>query len=73
MICKETAPSENLRDAGCSDSVIESFLKLCEQGAREEQLKLLSEERKKLLESLHKDQKRLDCLDYLICKLRKKS
>lgn len=61
---------ENLKDAGCDDSVIEQFLKLGEEQKKQEQLRLLSGHKKTLLNAVHKNQKRIDCLDYLIYKLK---
>lgn len=58
---------QNLKDAGCNSETIEKFF--CLQGP--EQLKLLAQHRIKLLDSLHKYQKMIDCLDYLIFNLRK--
>ena len=57
---------QNLKDAGCTDELIEEFRTLEEQAEEERQLQLLSGHRKHLLEELHKEEKRIDCLDYLI-------
>lgn len=38
----------------------------------EQQIRLLSGHRKHLLEKLHKDEKRIDCLDYLIYQMQNK-
>ena len=60
---------ENLKDAGCPASVIADFL-----GKRSEpygQKRILHAHRKLLLERIHENQKRLDCLDYLIFQLDK--
>lgn len=61
---------ENLKDAGCDDLVIEQFLMLEKEQKKQEQLRLLSSHRKTLLNSVHKNQKRIDCLDYLLYKLK---
>lgn len=63
---------ENLEDAGCDDSVIGQFLKMGNEQKRQEQLRLLSCHRKTLLNVVHENQKRIDCLDYLIHKLKLK-
>ena len=57
---------QNLKDAGCTDELIEEFRTLEEHAEEERQLQLLSGHRKHLLEELHKEEKRIDCLDYLI-------
>lgn len=53
---------KNLKDANCNDSLIKEFFQLKTDG----KLRLLSQHRKNLLEALHKNQKQIDCLDYLI-------
>lgn len=65
-IRKETGIIENLKDAGCDDSVIEQFLKLGKEQKKQEQLRLLSGHRNTLLNTVHQNQKCIDCLDYLI-------
>lgn len=57
---------QNLKDADCSDSDIELILSLKQTGKHFELLRLLSKHRKNLLDMLHKNQKQIDCLDYLI-------
>lgn len=61
---------QNLRDAGCDESMIEIFMALCAQCRTKEQRRLLSAHRKELLDTVHDNQKRIDCLDYLIHKLK---
>lgn len=56
------AVQRNLVDAGCSAEETELFLR----SGREQQLCFLSKHRKKLLELVHRDQHRLECLDYLL-------
>ena len=56
----------NLQDADCNFEVIEKFFQFKQTGRTSEQLKLLNVQRKHLLETLHKNQKQIDCLDYLI-------
>lgn len=57
----------NLRDAGCEQEFIERFLRAGEEDRR----KLLCCQRCRLLERLHEEQKKLDCLDYLRYKMQK--
>ena len=56
----------NLSDAGCGVPLIEKFLLLEQNHRREEQYRLLSQHRLSLLEALHQDQYKIDCLDYLV-------
>lgn len=52
------------QDAGCTDEMAERFMTL--QDSEDQQIRLLSGHRKRLLETLHQVEKRIDCLDYLI-------
>lgn len=60
----------NLKDAGCSQKLIERFLELEQMGRKQEQLHLLFMYRADLLEQLHASQSRLDCLDYLVYEIK---
>ena len=74
---KQTAPDnpyaytvlQNLKDAGCPDEMIEEFQKSEDE---EKRIRLLSGHRKNLLEKLHQDEKRIDCLDYLLYQMQKR-
>ena len=57
---------KNLRDAGCSGEQIACFLDWQEKDKTADQLSMLSEHRKQLLENVHQEEKRIDCLDYLV-------
>ena len=63
---------QNLKDAGCTDEMVEKFMVLQDSEEEEQQLRLLSGHRKQLLEKLHRDERRIDCLDYLIYQMEKK-
>lgn len=63
---------QNLTDAGCTDEMVEKFMALQDSEDEEQQIRLLSGHRKHLLEKLHKDEKRIDCLDYLIYQMQNK-
>lgn len=63
---------QNLKDAGCTDEMVERFMDLRDSEGKEQQLKLLSGHRKYLLEKLHSDERQIDCLDYLIYQIEKK-
>ncbi len=57
---------QNLKDAGCDAETIENFMSDLQKGDEKSSLKRLDLHRKKLLDSLHKEQKCIDCLDYLV-------
>ena len=57
---------QNLKDAGCSAGTISDFIEDIEGGNMAEGLKLLAVHRRALLDHLHEEQKRIDCLDYLV-------
>lgn len=59
---------QNLKDAGCPGEIICAFADAEDMRQR---LAVLTVHRKKLLEGIHAEQKKLDCLDYLIFKMRK--
>ena len=63
---------QNLKDAGCTDEMVEEFMALQASEDEEQQIRLLSGHRKYLLEKLHRDEKRIDCLDYLIYQMQNK-
>lgn len=62
---------QNLKDAGCDSETIESFMTDLQKGKEASGLKRLAIQRKKLLASLHRDQKCIDCLDYLVYQMKK--
>lgn len=63
--------AENLLDAGCGEELIRQVEALMAAGRKRECLELLTRRRWQLLECCHAEQKRLDCMDYLIYKLEK--
>lgn len=71
----EQAVLRNLEDAGCSCDTVNRFCELEAQQRpeaiiRQDQMLLLCKQRKELLEDLHRCQKRIDCLDYLLSQVR---
>ena len=61
---------QNLKDAGCDSETIENFMADLQKGKRANGLKLLAVHRKNLLASLHREQKCIDCLDYLVYQMK---
>lgn len=62
---------QNLEDAGCGLEMVAEFMNLGIAGNRQNQLKLLEQHRKRLLEKVHMNEKRIDCLDYLVFQMNK--
>lgn len=69
VIDPQFALSRNLQDAGCDAYTAEAVMKLHAKGKTEEELRLLQRHRRTLLNEVHKNQKNIDCLDFLIFKL----
>lgn len=64
---------QNLQDAGCNSKIIDEFLDLLDKKQIDKIFILLSKYRSSLLEALHKNQKEIDILDYLIVDLKKQN
>ncbi len=63
---------ENLRDAECPKALMDECMTLAELGQDRTMLQKLSGQRAHLLDEIHRYQKALDCLDYLIFQLNRK-
>lgn len=61
---------QNLKDAGCDSEIIENFLADLQKGKETNGLKRLAAHRKNLLDSMHREQKCIDCLDYLVYQMK---
>ena len=61
---------QNLRDAGCDRELIQRCMELAEHTDAAGILPLLRKYRGTLLGKVHKSQNELDCLDFLIYKLK---
>ena len=64
---------ENLQDAGCNQKLTEEFFSLLEKDEFEKIYDLLRKHREMLLKTIHKNQKEIDILDYLIMRLKKEN
>ena len=62
---------QNLKDAGCDPDIIARFMTCLDAGKTKDSLRVLASHRATLLDEIHASQFKLDCLDYLIHKLRK--
>lgn len=67
----EDAIIQNLKDAGCNHDIINAFIEDLKEGSIDDGMRLLAAHRRLLLEELHREQKQIDCLDYLIYKMEK--
>ncbi len=70
---RKEALIQNLQDAGCNQKIIDEFLDLLDKKQTDKIFILLSKYRSSLLEALHKNQKEIDILDYLIVDLKKQN
>ena len=61
----------NMKDAGCSEDTIQRFLLCYQADDIKGELKVLSNHRQALLDEVHKGQKEIDCLDYLVYQIEK--
>ena len=62
---------QNLIDAGCSPETVRQCAVLAQREENGELMRVLSRHRKALLDAVHQNEKRIDCLDYLIYRLEK--
>lgn len=69
---KKEALIQNLQDAGCNQNLIDKFLNLLEQKQFDQIYILLRKYRNTLLDNIHKRQKEIDILDYLIVDLKRR-
>lgn len=60
-------------DAGCSEQTISKFMREADSGNIKAAQRLLAEQRRFLLGELHREQKHIDCLDYLVCIIEKRA
>jgi hypothetical protein len=61
----------NLEAAGFEADGIEEYLVCWRMGDIKEQLTLLSRQRAVILDRLHREEKQIDCLDYLVYQIGK--
>lgn len=62
---------QNLLDAGCAYDKAQQILGLWDEGRIQELIQMLRCQRCRLMEELHREQQKVDCLDYLIYQLKK--
>lgn len=59
-----------LKDAGCEEKFISQIVSLIDTNQREKTFELLRVRRNSLMDEIHSSQHKLDCLDYLIRKMK---
>lgn len=57
---------QNMKDAGYTKEEIDAFIPVWQSGNKAESMKLLSEQRKVLLQSIHKNRADIECLESII-------
>ena len=62
---------ENLKDAGCDLDTICRCEVLAQGEKKGELMRVLSLHRRALLDTVHENERRIDCLDYLIYQIEK--
>ena len=58
--------TQALRDAGCDGAAVNEFMRLYAEGQTAKAQKLLSQQRKRLLDGIHAEERKINCLDYLV-------
>ncbi len=64
---------QNLMDAGCDQTTISRCVSLLQRKKTADLLRQLSSQRKILLDAVHRNQKQIDCLDYLVYQIEKRT
>ena len=62
--------AQALRAAGCGPQLIQQLLCCRRQGGKADGLRLLEKQRALLLEQVHKKERQITCLDYLVHQIR---
>ena len=68
---KKDAVLQNLKDADCPQEVIRQFMQNAEEDRENQALQVLEKHRRTLLDRVHREEKYIDRLDYLLYSLRK--
>ena len=61
-----------LKDCGCDERTAEQFLAYEKEDRTKDQIRLLNKSRRSLMDDLHKSQKKVDCIDFIIRELEQK-
>ena len=68
---KQAILRESLKDAGCDPDMIRNCEILVQSEKQGELMRVLSQHRRALLDTVHENERRIDCLDYLVYQLEK--
>ncbi len=69
----ESILRQNLLDAGCDLETLQRCMLLMQAGETARLAAILVSHRQALLNAVHQNEKRIDCLDYLLYQLKKQS
>ncbi len=62
---------QNLLDAGCSEEMIKQCMALAQEKKQADILPVLSRHRAELLNTIHAQQRQINCLDFLVYSVQK--
>ena len=68
----EKAVRQCLKDCGCDERTAEQFLAYGQEARRRDQIRHLNRRRRSLMDDLHENQKKVDCIDFMIRELERK-
>lgn len=68
---KQAILYQTLKDAGCDTQTIKACISLAESGQQASLLEILAQKKIALLDTVHKNQKRIDCLDFLVYQIKR--
>jgi len=68
---KKAAVLQNLADADCPQEVIRQFMQSAEEDREVQALQVLEKHRRTLLDRVHREEKYIDRLDYLLYSLKR--
>lgn len=71
MITIQQEILQNLKDAGCDSAAVEEISSALMKSDRCTAIRLLERQRRELLDSVHRTESRISCLDYLVHELKK--
>lgn len=57
---------QNMKDAGCSSETIDVCISCISNDKKEELLRRLDSHRSNILDKIHKEERQINCLDYLV-------
>ena len=64
---------QNLLDAGCGSDTVQRCMALAQTKDTPELMRILAQHRQTLLDAVHENERRIDCLDYLIYQFEKQN